>query len=441
MVTVELIHTGTELLLGARWNRHAWWLSRRLHEMGYTVMRQTTVPDRAEAIREAVAEGLGRADLVIVTGGLGPTSDDCTREEIARLLGRPLREDPEIRERLEAFYAARGRPMPARSLVQALVPEGARVLPNARGTAPGLALEIRPNPFRNRKAGVGDTIEDGATREGRVSWLVLLPGPTAELQQMFDEWVVPLLRQVLPVQQEWAAVTLRTVDLGESILEQQVVPVLEPWLAAGLEVGYCATPGQVDLRLSARGEGARALVAEAERVVRELLGMAVFGRGEETLEAVVLELLRQRGQTLAVAESCTGGGLAHRLTNVPGASTVFLAGWVTYSNAAKVECLGVDPDALVRHGAVSEAVARQMAEGARRRAQSTYALATTGIAGPSGGTPEKPVGTVYVALAGPPGTKVVHRFNPAERETFKAVTITQGLDLLRRTLLKEPCGV
>lgn len=443
MVTVELVHTGTELVLGARLNRHAWWLSRRLAELGYTVKRHTTVPDQARAICDAVAEALGRADLVVVTGGLGPTSDDCTREEIARLLGRPLREDPEVLRHLEAFFAARGRPMPPRNRVQALVPEGARVLPNPRGTAPGLALEVRPNPFRKRTSGVGESTGMEAEPAGGTvpgSWLLLLPGPGRELYPMFEETVVPLLAQVLPVGEEWAAVTLRTVGLGESALEQQLAGPLAPWREAGVEVGYCAMPGLVDIRLSARGAAARERVAGAEQAVVGALGPAVYGRGGVSLEAVVLELLRGRGETLAVAESCTGGGLAHRLTNVPGASAGFLAGWVTYSNAAKVECLGVDPGVLQRHGAVSEVVAGQMAEGARQKAQSTYALATTGIAGPTGGTPNKPVGTVYIALAGPMPTRVIHRFNPFDRETFKAVTITQALDLLRSALLERGTG-
>lgn len=444
MVTVELVHTGTELLLGARLNRHAWWLSRRLTELGYMVTRQTTVPDQARAICDAVAEALGRADLVVVTGGLGPTSDDCTREEIARLLGRPLREDPEVLRHLEAFYAARGRSMPPRNRVQALVPEGARVLPNPHGTAPGLALEVRPNVFRQRASAIiGAKPADAEAVGDRAagSWLLLLPGPGRELYPMFDEAVVPLLRQVLPVRDAWAGVTLRTVGLGESAVEQQLAGPLARWREMGVEVGYCAMAGLVDVRLTARGVGAQERVAGAEQAVVEALGPAVYGRGEVSLEQVVLELLRSRGETLAVAESCTGGGLAHRLTNVPGASAVFLAGWVTYSNAAKVDCLGVEPAALERHGAVSEQVARQMAEGARQRAQSTYALATTGIAGPTGGTPNKPVGTVYIALAGPVPTRVIHRFNPFDRETFKAVTITQALDLLRRALLEKAEGL
>jgi nicotinamide-nucleotide amidase len=204
----------------------------------------------------------------------------------------------------------------------------------------------------------------------------------------------------------------------------------------GLDVGYCAHPGRVDVRLTAQGEAAADLVREAATRVRNELGFDVFAEGDEELEAVVVRLLIEREQTLAVAESCTGGCLSHRVTNVPGASAVFLAGWVTYSNEAKQKFLGVQAETLAQHGAVSEAVAREMAEGARRENRTTYALAVTGIAGPSGGTPAKPVGTVFLALAGPMPTLVEKNFNPLDRETFKQVTAQQALDLLRRHLLQ-----
>ena len=430
MVRVELIHTGTELLTGARLNVHAQWLSQRLSSLGYGVSRQVAVADEAGAIRAAVAEALGRVRLVLVTGGLGPTSDDRTREEIAGLLGVGLKLDERVLERLELFYAARGRPMPDRARVQALVPAGAVVLENRWGTAPGLAIEVSEElrlAWGRGKA--------GSSAEGS-GWLIMLPGPTGELRPMFEEEVVPFLARVLPVEEEWASVTLRTVGLPESQVEREVAGVLEG-VAPGVELGTCVHFGQVDVRLSARGPGARARIRKAEAAVVGLLGGAVFGRGGELLEAVVLRLLRERGATLAVAESCTGGCLAHRLTNVPGASEVFWGGWITYSNEAKVSCLGVDASDLAAHGAVSEPVARQMAEGARRAAGSTYALAITGIAGPTGGTAEKPVGTVFVACAGPEGTEVVRRFHPGDRLSFKEVTATFALDLLRRVLMER----
>lgn len=416
-MTIEIINTGTELLLGRTLNTHQQWLCRQLADLGYVVARQVTVADTALAIQQAVREALGRADLVITSGGLGPTTDDLTRELIAELLGRPLREDPAVLAELQAFFALRQRPMPERNRVQALVPEGARVLANPHGTAPGLAIEARPNPFR-----------DG----GAASWLVMLPGPSRELRPMFTGQVVPLLREQWPVREAFRCHTLRTTGVGESALQERIAGPLAPLAATGLEVGYCAKTGQVDVRLAARGPGAADVVDQASAIVRGLLGDAIFTEAEEDLETVLVHLLTRRGQTLALAESCTGGAIAHRLTNVPGASAVLLAGLVTYSNAAKQRLLGVRPETLAVHGAVSAETAREMAEGARRVTEADFALAVTGIAGPSGGTPEKPVGTVFLALAGPSPTAVMREFNPVDRETFKLATGQQALALLWR---------
>jgi nicotinamide-nucleotide amidase len=419
-LNVELINTGTELLLGYVMNTHQQWLGRQLAELGYVVSRQATVPDTADAIRDAVAEALGRADLVIVTGGLGPTADDLTRERIAELLGRKLHGDPTVLRNLEQFFAARHRAMPERTRVQALVPEGAIVLPNYHGTAPGLALPVGGEAF-------------GAP--GRTRWLILLPGPPRELHPMFTNEVVPLLLERLPLDDAFVCRTLKTTGLGESVVEERLAPALADLVAQGLEIGYCARPGEVDVRLIGRGENATELVEQAEQSVRTHIGKHVFGVNDEQLEVVLVRLLTERQQTLAVAESCTGGFLAHRLTNVPGASAVLLSGVVAYSNAAKEQLLGVRPFLLATHGAVSEAVAREMAEGARSRAQADFALAVTGIAGPAGGTKAKPVGTVHIALATAWNTTAVQRLNPYDRETFKYVTSQQALDLLRQTIL------
>jgi nicotinamide-nucleotide amidase len=416
-MNVELINTGTELMLGRVLNTHQQWLCRRLADMGYVVARQVAVADSAREIEQAAREALARADLVVTTGGLGPTAADLTRESLARLLGRSLREDPAVRAGIEALFQRRGRPVPQRARLQAMVPEGALVLPNAHGTAPGLALELAPNPFR---------------RTGHPSWLILLPGPGRELRPMFNEVVAPLLARVLPPPAGFVCRTLRTTGIGESLVEEAVAGPLRDLVKAGLDLGYCARPGAVDVRLAAAGARAQECVDQAERIVTALLGDSLYGTGEEELEAVVVRRLASRGKTLAVAESCTGGCIAHRLTNVPGASAVLLAGWVTYSNEAKRHFLGVLPETLAGHGAVSEPVARQMAEGARRQTGADYALAVTGIAGPAGGTADKPVGTAFVALAGPSPTLVERYFNPYDRETFKQVTSQQALDLLRR---------
>ncbi len=418
-MNIELVNTGSELLLGRVLNTHQQWLCRRLSDLGYNVQRQVAVPDTGPDIQQAVREALCRSDLVIVTGGLGPTSDDITRELIAELLGKKLRLNEEIYDGIKRFFAARKRPMPAHNDVQAMVPEGATVLDNPHGTAPGLAMPVNPNPFRPG---------------GGASWLVMLPGPPRELRPMFDTLVTPLVRREFPLTVPFVCRTLRTSGVGESAAQEKIAGPLGALVAAGLEVGYCARPGQVDVRLIARCATAGAIVREAEAIVQSLLGEFIYGYDDEEMETVVVRRLAARRQTLALAESCTGGGIANRITNVPGASAVFRGGWVTYSNEAKQTNLGVRAETLAAHGAVSRAVAQEMAEGARARSGADFAIAVTGIAGPDGGTAEKPVGTVYLALAGEFGTEVLHKVNAYEREGFKQVTAQQALELLRRKL-------
>ena len=418
-MNLELINTGSELMLGRVLNTHQQWLCRQLADLGYVVSRQVAVADTAADIEQAVREALSRADLVITTGGLGPTSDDLTRDLVARLLGRELLEDPIVLAHIEEFFKVRQRVMPRSTRVQAQVPNGAVVLSNRFGTAPGLALSVSPNPFRK-----GET----------PSWLFMLPGPPRELRPMFTDAVVPLLMRVFPQTDPYICRTFRTTGIGESVVEETIRGPLRPWVEAGLDLGYCARIGQVNVRLAARGADAARQVEEAGQVVAERLGPGIYGRDEEDLETTLVHLLTARKLTLALAESCTGGCIAHRLTNVPGASAVLLAGLVTYSNEAKQLLLGVRPETLAAHGAVSEPVALEMAEGVRSALKADYALSVTGIAGPAGGTAEKPVGTVFIALATPTSTWVVRNFNPFDRETFKQVTAQQALDLLRRSL-------
>jgi nicotinamide-nucleotide amidase len=417
---VELINTGSELMLGRVLNTHQQWLCRQLADLGYVVTRQVAVPDTGSDIQQAVREALARGDLVIATGGLGPTSDDLTRDLVAQLLGKELREDATVLAHISHIFERLKRPMPERTRVQALIPEGATVLHNPHGTAPGLAMEVRSNPFRSG---------------GQPSWLIMLPGPPRELRPMFTASVAPLIQRVLPLAGKFMCRTLRTTGIGESMVEEKVGGPMLRFVEAGLDLGYCARPGQVDVRLAARGGDAEQQVREAEATVRDLLGPFIYGVEDESLEAAIVRLLTERKATLALAESCTGGCIANRLTDVPGASAVLLAGLVTYSNAAKQEFLGVEAETLEAHGAVSKPVAIEMAEGARRQTRADYALSATGIAGPGGGTPEKPVGTVFIGLAGPAGTIVERRMNPFDRETFKQVTTQQALELLRRTML------
>ena len=417
---VELINTGSELMLGRTLNTHQQWLCRKLADLGYVVTRQVAIADGAQDIQQAVRESLSRADLILVTGGLGPTSDDVTRQLIAELLGKPLHEDPAIVAELKRFFAERNRPMPANNLVQAQVPEGALVLPNHNGTAPGLAIKVAPNKFR---------------ADGKPGWLIMLPGPPRELRPMFTKAVAPLLLSELP-KQIFVCRTIRTAGLGESALAEMIDAPLQPLIAAGLELGYCARPGQVDVRLASRGANAEQVVAAARQIVEPLLAKNIFAHDDEDIEAVIVRELTSRKQTLAIAESCTGGCITHRITNVPGASAVLIAGLVTYANAAKQKFVGVKPETLAAHGAVSEPVVREMAEGARRETGADYAVAVTGIAGPSGGTPEKPVGTVFMAVASAAGTVAVKQLNRFDRETFKDITTQQVLGMLRRRIVE-----
>jgi nicotinamide-nucleotide amidase len=424
-VTIELVNTGSELMLGRVLNTHQQWICRQLADMGWVVRRQVAVADTGKEICAAVCEALERADLAIVTGGLGPTSDDLTRELIAEMLGRKLVMNEEIRKEIARFFTSRNRPQPVRTEVQALVPEGAIVLPNSQGTAPGLAMEVPPGIYRGTK-----------------SWLIMLPGPPRELRPMWTEHVVPLLKREFAVAENFVCRTLKTTGIGESRVEEIIVKHLDEQVKGGLEIGYCARTGEVDVRFVCRGTNASACVAAAEKITRRLLRDHVYGVDDEQLETVIVRLLTERKQTLALAESCTGGFIANRITNVPGASAVLLAGLVTYSNEAKQQFVEVSPSTLKEHGAVSEAVAREMVEGARLRTGADYAISVTGIAGPSGGTPEKPVGTVFIGLATPTTTCVVHKVNSFDRETFKYVTSQQALEILRRAILenKKPAG-
>jgi nicotinamide-nucleotide amidase len=406
---LEVLNTGTELLLGSVLNTHLRSIAEAVFPLGIRVERQTTVPD-GPAIRDALEETFGRADIVVVTGGLGPTTDDITRDVTAELLGLELIHDEAIMQAITNRLTRRGFAVSERIRLQAQRPREAVVLPNHHGTAPGLYLAPR------------------AAGQGNSPHLFLLPGPPRELRPMFEESVVPILKTLLPSGPVSDMRVYRIAGLGESMVEEMIG---EPLLAMGLELGYCARPGEVDVRTI----GDTATLDRAERLISEKLGPRIVSRDERALEKVVIDQLTARGETLALAESCTGGYLAHRITNVPGASAVFLQGFVTYSNEAKTAALGVDPELIRAHGAVSEEVARAMADGARRVAGADYALATTGIAGPGGGTAEKPVGTVYIALAAKPDAAIVkkHAF-PTDRETFKDLVALTAMDLLRRRL-------
>jgi len=401
-VNIELITTGSELLLGFAVNTHLNFLARQVAPLGLRISRHSTVGDDADALRAAVSEALARTEILVITGGLGPTSDDITRAIVADVLHRPLHLDPTVAEAIRERFRKRHREMPEKNLVQAMVPEGARVLPNRNGTAPGLAIA-----------------HDGKT-------IFLLPGPPRELEPMFTESVLPLLPRCAGSECR----IYKVAALPESIVEQQVAPLLAD--IAGLELGYCARPGEVEVRVIS---GLPAQLAEADARIRRSLGDDMFGTGGVRMEEVVVRLLSDAGKTVATAESCTGGLIAHRLTNVSGSSAVFLNGWVTYSNAAKQRDTGVCDETLKQHGAVSEPVAREMAEGARTRSGADYALSATGIAGPTGGSLDKPVGLVFIGLATATGTQVQRWQLAFDRETFKFFVSQTALDMLRRVVL------
>ena len=437
-MNVELINTGSELMLGRVLNTHQQWLCRRLADLGYIVTRQVAVADTGHDIVTVVREALSRADLIITTGGLGPTSDDITRDLVAELLGKKLIEDASIVKHIESYFTSRKRPMPQSTRVQALVPEGATVLPNPHGTAPGLAMEFGSGVWGLRSGDTklrGGSQSDPKPHPPSAKLLIMLPGPPRELRPMFDVSVVPLLKRALPLSTNHLCLTLRTCGIGESAVEEKVGSLLKPLVAEGLELGYCARIGAVDVRLAAAGERATQLVQQGEAIVREQLGKHIYGENDDELEGVIVRLLTERKQTLALAESCTGGGIANRITNIPGASAVLLASLVTYANVAKQKFVGVRAETLAANGAVSEAVAREMAEGARRETGADFALSVTGIAGPSGGSEMKPVGTVFMALASAKETIALKQSNPFDRETFKNVTGTQALEMLRRVLV------
>jgi nicotinamide-nucleotide amidase len=404
---IEVINTGSELLLGSTVNTHGAWFGRELFALGLRIERQTTVPD-GEPIRVAMGEAAARADVLLVTGGLGPTSDDLTREITADVLGLDLITDEAALRSIENFFAHRGRPMVQANMKQALVPVGADVLPNPNGTAPGVYVPPRLN--------------------GRSNCAVfLLPGPPRELYPMFHHEVVPRLRALSGIEHPPGMLTLRFTGIGESDFHQGIDERLEA--IAGLEYGYCAHIGEVDLRLIGTADA----IAEGRRIALEKFHDKLISDDGASMPQAVVRLLRQKNLTLATAESCTGGLIASRITDVPGASAVFTHGFVTYANAAKISLLGVSAAELEVHGAVSETVARQMAEGALRASGADIAVAVTGIAGPDGGTEEKPAGTAWIGVAAKTAaTDAFKVFHPRNRHDFKLAVSQSALDAVHR---------
>jgi nicotinamide-nucleotide amidase len=407
-VRAELINTGSELLLGFTLNSHLGYIARQLASIGLRLDRQVTVADDRAEMRAAVAEALSRSDVLIITGGLGPTSDDCTRDVVAELLGRKLVRDETVVAHIAERIRRRKIRLPESIYVQALVPVGAQVLPNHNGTAPGLALD----------------------HGGKL--VLLLPGPPRELKPMFDQYVLPVLKKHFGAQARFDCRTFKVVGLAESVVEEKVAPTLAD--LKDVELGYSAKMGEVEVRIISH---LKSTADEAEKRIRPALADNIYSTGDDRLEEVVVKMLIAARKTIAVAESCTGGMIADRITNVSGSSEVFIDGCVTYSNESKVRLLGVREETLKAHGAVSEEAAREMVEGVRARSRADFGISATGIAGPTGGTPDKPIGLVYIGFATPERTEVHRHVLTFDRETFKFLASQYALDAVRRELLKK----
>jgi nicotinamide-nucleotide amidase len=407
----EIIAVGSELLTPLRSDTNALALTARLREMGIDVVARTTMADDAALLEGAFRNAIARVEVVISTGGLGPTEDDLTREALAAAVGRSLERDPVLVQELRDRFARYQRPMADVNLKQADVIAGATVLRNARGSAPGQLVDT-----------------------GRTT-IALLPGPPSEMLPMFEEQVAPVLASRV------AGRVLRTrilkiASMSESDVEQTVAPIYTTFTNPRTTI--LGAPGQVELHLTAEGASeaeARERLEALAAPIRTALGGRVFSEDGRELHQVVADLLVERGLRVALAESCTGGLLSGRLTEVAGSSRFLDRGYVPYANTAKTDQLGIDPALIEGRGAVSEEVAMAMAAAARRKSGADVSVAVTGIAGPGGGSPEKPVGLVFIALDGAAGTRVRRCFFPGERSRIRMQTVQAALEMVRRGLL------
>ena len=421
-LAAEILCVGTELLLGNITNGNARWIAEQLAALGVPHHRQQVVGDNRERLMAAVREAAGRSRLLITTGGLGPTPDDLTTEALAAAFHTPLAERPEVWADIQAKLAQRGRPVSASLRRQALLPVGATLLPNATGSAPGIIWS--PDSAR-----LPFPVQPGFT-------VITFPGVPSEMRAMWAATAAPWLQRSGLAAGVFASRMLRFWGVAESSLAEQMADLLE---SANPTVAPYAGAGEVKLRLTARAASqgaAEALLGPVEAEIRARAGQACFGADDDSLASVVLDLLRRRGQTLAVAESCTGGGLGAALAAVPGASDVWLGGVIAYANAVKQGLLGVPAPLLEAHGAVSDPVARAMAEGARGATGADWAMAVTGIAGPGGGSVDKPVGLVHIAVAGPDGCSSEGvRFGASRgRSWIQTLTAAEALNRLRLRL-------
>ena len=407
----EIIAVGSELLTPDRLDTNSLFLTEELNKLGIEVLRKTVVGDHTELLREAFRDALNRVPLILASGGLGPTEDDLTRETVADLLGRRLRRNEEIVRHIQARFRSFGREMPENNVRQAMVPEGAEILANPRGTAPGL------------------WIEDG----GRS--IALLPGPPRELKPLFQEEVLPrLVRRVSGVRMLHREI--RVTGLGESLVDSRIAPIYKRYSEVSTVV--LASPGETQVHLRIWTDDAQQgqkTLDEITQAFELALNDRIFSQDGTPMEEVVARLLMRNQATIAVAESCTGGLLAERLTSIAGSSSYFLGGAVCYSNELKTAWADVPPELIQAKGAVSSEVAIALAQGIRHRVGSTLGVGVTGIAGPGGGSEEKPVGTVFIALATPDGVKEKNPRFPGDREMIRFQASQFALDLVRTHFL------
>ncbi len=414
-MNAEIIAVGSELLTPYRMDTNSLYLTEQLNLLGVDVIFKSVVGDNLRQLVAAAEHGLYRSDIVIFSGGLGPTEDDLTREAVAQALGVSLHRDSEILTRLEQRFAERGWKMSPNNAKQADVIEGATALPNPNGTAPGQWLS--------------------GQFDGREHIIVLLPGPPFELKALFEAEVRDRLRAKIPPAHLFTR-TLKVAMLGESAVDARVAPIYKRY--ADVETTILAGAGEIELHFRTRAatiDAAQRRADEVAGLVEDELDDAVYSRNGESLEQIVGYWLQMRNATVAVAESCTGGLLAERITSVGGSSRYFLGGAVVYSNTLKTELAGVPAEMIDRHGAVSREVAAALAEGIRYRCESTLGVGITGVAGPTGGTPEKPVGLVFHAVASDRGTEVVQRNFPGDRKRIRRFASTMALDMLRMELM------
>jgi nicotinamide-nucleotide amidase len=414
-VNAEIIAVGSELLTPHRQDTNSLYLTEKLNELGVEVRFKCIVGDDDEGLTAAAKLAMRRSDIIIFSGGLGPTEDDLTREAVADALGLKLQRNPEIIAKLEERFAKRGYKFSANNAKQADIISGATILPNPLGTAPGQWI-----------AGKYD---------GQERILMLLPGPPYELKGMFEAECISRLRTRVP-EQHIAMRTLKMAMIPESQVDARVAPIYKTY--TDVETTILAGGGEIQLHLRCRKDSATEAEARVEELAEKIedeLGDAIFSRKGETIEQIVSYLLQMRGMTLATAESCTGGMLAERITSLSGSSRYFLGGAVVYSNELKTQFANVPKALIDQHGAVSREVAAAMAEGIRKRCLASYGVGITGVAGPSGGTEQKPVGLVYIALAGEEGTQVVERNFPGDRKHVRQFSTQQALEMIRRALL------